>query len=82
MTLRPFRLIFGTRRGLRLFVLHAFAAFGLVSAVIQFYSAVWEPQQSLPYPGLDSARGSGGVGPLRCCSSLAAAASAEGVWPT
>jgi hypothetical protein len=48
---RPFWLIFGTRRGLRSFALNAFAAFGLISALIQFYSAIWQPRQSLPYPG-------------------------------
>src|SRR6266704_3557658 len=47
VTLRPFRLIFGTRRGLWLFGLNSFAAFGLISAVIQFYSAVWTPQHSM-----------------------------------
>jgi hypothetical protein len=51
MTFRPFQLIVGTRRGLWLLALNAFAAFGLFSAAIQFYSAVWEPQQNLPYPG-------------------------------
>jgi len=51
MTLRPFRLIFGTRRGLRLFALNAFAVFGVVSALIEFYGTVWVPEKSLPHPG-------------------------------
>ena len=51
MRVRQLQLVFGTRRGLRLFAIHSLAAFGLVSALIQFYSAVWEPQQGLPYPG-------------------------------
>ncbi len=51
MILRPIRLTFGTLRGLRLFTLNALAAFGLVSAVVQFYSAVWVPTKSLPHPG-------------------------------
>src|SRR6266487_5341608 len=50
MILRPFKLIFGTLRGLRLFVLNALAAFGLISAAVQFYSAVWVPSKSLPHP--------------------------------
>ena len=51
MTLRPFRLIFGTWRGLRLFALNAIAAFGVVSALIQFYSAVWVPEKGPAHPG-------------------------------
>ena len=51
MSFRPFRLIFGTRRGLRLFTLNALAAFGLISALVQFYGAVWVPNKSLPHPG-------------------------------
>ena len=50
MTLRPFRLIFGTRRGLRRFALNAFALFGVISAVIQFYSAVWLPEKAPAHP--------------------------------
>lgn len=34
-----------------MFVINSFAAFGLVSAVIQFYSAVWAPHKGLPQPG-------------------------------
>jgi hypothetical protein len=49
--LRPFQLMFGTRRGLGLLLLNAFAAFGLLSALVQFYSAVWVPDVSLPHPG-------------------------------
>lgn len=51
MTLRPFRLVFGTRRGLQRWALNAFAAFGLISALVQFYSAVWVPEKSLSHPG-------------------------------
>jgi Domain of unknown function (DUF6430) len=48
---RPFQLVFGTRRGWQLLAFNTFAAFGLCSAGIQLYSAVWVPKQSLPHPG-------------------------------
>jgi hypothetical protein len=51
MKLRPLQLIFWTRRAQRLFSLNALAAFGLISAVVQFYGAVWVPNKSLPHPG-------------------------------
>lgn len=49
---RPIWLIFGTRRGLRRFALNAFALFGALSALIQFYSAVWLPEEGPAHPGL------------------------------
>jgi len=42
--------MFGTRRGWSRLVLHAFAAFGLISGIVQFYSAVWVPAHALYKP--------------------------------
>ena len=52
MTAHGPRLVFTTKRGWRLFALNSFAAFGALSAVVQFYSAVWAPEGGLDRPGL------------------------------
>ena len=46
------RIVFATSRGLRNVALHTLAAFGLFSALIQFYSAVWVPSHALRYHAL------------------------------
>jgi hypothetical protein len=48
---RSFQLVFGSRRGWQLLAFNTLAAFGLCSAGIQLYSAVWVPKKSLPHPG-------------------------------
>ncbi len=52
MSLHGLRLLLGTRRGWRLFALNVFAAFGLISALVQFYSAVVGSARGFPQPGL------------------------------
>jgi len=42
--------VFLTRRGLSQLGVHSLAAFGLISAVVQFTNAVFVPKDSLPYP--------------------------------
>src|SRR6185312_15848930 len=44
------RILFGTMRGWKRMAVHSFAAFGLISAVIQFYSAVWVPGHAVAQP--------------------------------
>jgi hypothetical protein len=51
MSWRALQLTFAGKRGWRLLALHSLAAFGLLSAVIQFISAVWTPKGGFPYPG-------------------------------
>jgi len=44
------RIVFWTRRGLQTLALRTFAFFGLVSAIVQFYGAVYVPDKSLKHP--------------------------------
>jgi hypothetical protein len=47
---RALQLVFLSRRGWRLSILHALAAFGLLSALLQLVSAIWAPEGGFPYP--------------------------------
>lgn len=48
--IKDLKIVIATKRGLRRLALHAFAFFGLVSAAIQFYSAVYAPTKSFDNP--------------------------------
>jgi hypothetical protein len=48
--LRSLRIVFGTRRGLKGVSTKSLAFFGLISAIVQFYNAIFVPTNSFNHP--------------------------------
>lgn len=51
MSRHGLRLVFGSKRGWRILLVNSLAAFGLLSAGVQFYGAVWGSDGGLKKPG-------------------------------